>query len=138
MKSHRHLAREVAFQFLYRFDLEGRQDDPTEELERHFKHFKIPSEVQTFTRELVIGTVRERQELDRTIEATAANWKVARMPYVDRNLLRMSLYELTHNRDTPTSVTIDEAVELAKQFGTADTASFVNGILDACAKTIVK
>jgi N utilization substance protein B len=136
MKSQRHHAREVAFQFLYRFDLEGRQDDPTEEIERHFKHFKIPEDVQVFARDLIKGTLRERQELDRTIEATAANWKVARMPFVDRNLLRMSLYELTHNRETPASVTIDEAVELAKQFGTADTAPFINGILDACAKNL--
>lgn len=141
MKS-RHRAREVAFQILYRFDLELHSSGtsaPTgetliSELVHHFDHFKVPDELREFACTLVVGTLKTLPELDEAIEKHAAKWKVSRMAMVDRNLLRMALYELRHFPDIPPSVTLDEAVELSKQFGTQDTPAFINGILDAILK----
>jgi N utilization substance protein B len=148
MKPSRHQAREVALQILYRYDVaqqSGNLDGaaPThhtaliEDLNRHFDHFKVPQELRGFSAELVAGSLRELGQLDELLEKHASNWKVARMGLVDRNLLRMSVYELKSFPDTPASVVIDEAVELAKQFGTAESPAFVNGVLDAI-KAIVK
>ena len=144
MKS-RHRAREVALQILYRYDV-AKPSGPTpndlnqqmlRELGQHFDHFQVPVELREFAGQLVAGTLNEITELDSVLETHASNWKVARMPSVDRSLLRMSVYELKHFPETDASVVIDEAIELAKQFGTAETPSFVNGILDAYRKTMV-
>ena len=82
-----------------------------------------------FARELVAGVRRHRAEVDALLEQTAANWSLKRMAATDRNVLRLGAYELLHS-DTPGRVAIDEAVELAKRFGSAQSAQFVNGILD--------
>lgn len=142
MKS-RHRAREVAFQILYRIDLELHSSGtpaPTgeallSELVHHFDHFKVPEELREFAASLVVGTITTLVDLDQAIEKHAAKWKVSRMAMVDRNLMRMALYELRHFPDIPPSVTLDEAVELSKQFGEEDTPAFVNGILDAIVKS---
>ena len=134
MKPSRHQAREVALQILYRYDIDHAGAAPVElidELNGHFDHFKVPDELRGFAAELVAGSVRERAQLDELIEAHASNWKITRMSYVDRNLLRMAICELRRFPDTPPSVVIDEAIELAKQFGTAESPAFINGILDA-------
>ncbi len=132
MKTTRHQAREVALQILYRCDGEAADSTQTiNDLTRHFDHFHVPNEIREFTAQLVAGTLREIKELDSLLEKHASNWKLPRMSYVDRNLLRMSIYELKAFPDTPVSVVIDEAIELAKQFGTQESPSFVNGILDA-------
>jgi N utilization substance protein B len=131
----RHRAREIALQILYRFD-ESNTPIPqgialAKEIESHFEHFQAPEAVRGFAAELVAGTLTQRSDLDSQIEKKASNWKMQRMSSVDRNLLRMSLYEMGNFPDIPVSVTLDEAVELAKQFGTAESPSFVNGLLDA-------
>jgi N utilization substance protein B len=141
MKS-RHRAREVALQVLYRYDVAkpagpepvlARSLSPefVRELGAHFDHFDVPRELREFAAQLVTGTLGELSELDSVLETQAANWKVARMPSVDRSLLRMAVYELKHFPETDATVVIDEAIELAKQFGTAETPAFVNGVLDA-------
>jgi transcription antitermination factor NusB len=155
MKPTRHQAREIALQILYRYDI-GLQPasaavsasdaaaaagqhaisakTPTqliEELNHHFDHFKVPVDLRGFAAELVAGTIREMSSLDALLEKHASNWKLGRMSFIDRNLMRMSIYELKHFPDTPVSVVIDEAVELAKEFGTAESPGFVNGVLDA-------
>jgi N utilization substance protein B len=135
----RHRAREVAFQILYRFDLEVHSSGtppPTgeallKELVHHFEHFKVPEELREFAAALVVGTVTTLPEIDPLIETYAAQWRVSRMGMVDRNILRMSVYEMKHFPDIPPQVTIDEAVEVAKQFGSEETPAFINGILDA-------
>jgi N utilization substance protein B len=146
MKPSRHQAREVGLQILYRYDIalqaaaQGSSELPSpaptpqaliDELNHHFDHFKVAEELRAFAAELVAGTIRELPRLDGLLEKHASNWKIGRMGLVDRNLLRMSIYELSHFPDTPASVVIDEAIELAKQFGTADSPAFVNGVLDA-------
>jgi N utilization substance protein B len=141
----RHRAREVALQILYRYDGQyGTQGAPNtepqtliRELGTHFDHFQVPQDLREFAGQLVAGTLTELNALDGLLETHASNWKVARMVSVDRSLLRMSIYELKHFPETDSSVVIDEAIELGKQFGTAETPAFVNGILDTI-KNVVR
>lgn len=146
MNKTRHHAREVALQILYRHDLEltqsapvlaGGGKSPTEliaDLTAHFDHFQVAPELREFTAELVAGVLKEMKELDSHIEKNAANWKIPRMPVVDRAILRMATYEMIHHPETSASIVIDEAIELSKQFGNEDTPAFVNGILDAISR----
>jgi len=135
----RHRAREVALQILYRYDVDSHSNGiqpPADmalaaDLAKHFDHFQVPQALREFAAELVAGTLRKMPQLDETIEKHATNWKVSRMAFIDRSLLRMAIYEMGHFPDTARAVAIDEAIELAKQFGTSDTPAFVNGILDA-------
>jgi transcription antitermination protein NusB len=87
-----------------------------------------------FTRELVSGVVEHREELDELIRRYADRWVLERMPIVDRNLLRMGIFELLHRPDIPPGVTINEAVELAKLLSTEDSGRFVNGLLGRVAR----
>jgi N utilization substance protein B len=145
--SPRRRAREIALQILYRFDVASGGGGTggvgsteavlpaglalAKEIESHFEHFQAPENVRAFAAELVAGTLSQKAQLDSTIEKHASNWKVNRMAVIDRNLLRMAIYEMGNFPDIPASVTIDEAIELAKQFCVADTPAFVNGVLDA-------
>ena len=120
-------AREVAFQALYQDDL-----NPSDNLvadDALLKRRLRSPELVEFATALVAGVRRHRDQLDEAIERTAANWSLDRMPPTDRNVLRLGAYEILHC-GTPDRVAIDEAIELAKRFGTAQSASFVNGILD--------
>lgn len=89
-----------------------------------------PTPQDPFMETLVRGTVARAKDLDKTIEAKSNNWRLERMPSVDRNILRLAVYEMTQT-DCPAPIVIDEALELARQFSTDDSAAFVNGILDA-------
>ena len=86
-------------------------------------------ELRDFAVSLVLGVLRNREELDALIAAKAENWSVSRMAATDRNILRLGAYEIRYT-DTPPRVAVDEAVELAKRFGAANSSQFVNGILD--------
>jgi N utilization substance protein B len=120
-------ARLVALQVLFQDDLNPRHHPmQTEEfLARRLR----AEDLAEFARKLVGGVRLHRRELDALLERTAANWSVQRMAATDRNVLRLGAFELLHT-DTPGRVAIDEAVELAKRFGTAHSGQFVNGILD--------
>lgn len=120
-------AREVAFQVLYQWDLNP-PGDPAEE-ETLLQHRLGSEDLVEFARGLVAGVRSHREHLDRMIRQTAANWSLERMAATERNVLRLGAYEILHS-DTPDPVAIDEAVELAKRFGGAHSAQFVNGILD--------
>jgi transcription antitermination protein NusB len=120
-------AREVAFQVLYQDDLNPR-GEPAEG-DRFIQRRLRAEEMRQFARELVAGVRRNRAELDALVERVAANWSLQRMAATDRNVLRLGVYELLHT-DTPPKVVVDEAVELAKRFGSAQSSQFVNGILD--------
>lgn len=120
-------AREVAFQVLYQDDLNPRNNPAVGDqlIQRRLR----ADDLATFARELVSGVRRHRDELDALLEQTAAHWSLKRMAATDRNVLRLGAYELLHC-DMPPRAAIDEAVELAKRFGSAQSAQFVNGILD--------
>lgn len=87
-------------------------------------------DVRAFAERLVLGVSHELRALDRAIAVSATNWRIERMAVVDRNVLRMAVYEMLHDVPTPAAVVIDEAIEVAKKFGSEDSGSFINGILD--------
>ena len=120
-------AREIAFQVLYQDDLNPRNNPAVGDqlIERRLR----ADDLASFARELVAGVRQHREEVDALLEQTAANWSLKRMAATDRNVLRLAAYEILHS-DTPGRVAIDEAVELAKRFGSAQSAQFVNGVLD--------
>ena len=93
-------------------------------------------EVEKFSRELFEGTVAEVGTLDQHLREHAENWRLERMAAVDRNLLRLALYELLHYPETPPAVVINEALEIARRFSGKDSVDFVNGILDAIRKKL--
>jgi transcription antitermination protein NusB len=125
--SRRSRARQIAFQVLYQDDLNpGSNPAVSDEL---IKKRLRSEELVAFARDLVSGVRRHCQEMDKLIEQVAENWSLKRMAATDRNVLRLGAYELLRT-ETPDRVAIDEAVELAKRFGSAQSAQFVNGILD--------
>jgi N utilization substance protein B len=142
MSTPRHQAREIALQVVYRYDSTPTlPSDPHQlamDLRSHFEHFHVPSEVREFAAELAAGTLMDRQNIDTLIETHAENWKISRMASIDRTILRLALFELRGIPGTPPSVVLDEAIELAKQFGTAESAGFINGILDAALKRSIQ
>ena len=120
-------AREVALQALFQEDLNPRdsRDQVMPLLEGRMKDPVL----RDFAVSLVLGVLRNRDELDALIAAKAENWSVSRMAVTDRNVLRLGAFEMRYT-DTPDRVAVDEAVELAKRFGSANSSQFVNGILD--------
>lgn len=92
------------------------------------------TDAKEFTRELVLGVIEHREELDELIRRYADRWVLERMPIVDRNLLRIGIFELLHRGDIPPAATINEAVELAKLLSTEDSGRFVNGLLGRIAR----
>lgn len=94
----------------------------------------VPPEVRSFAEGLVIGVVDHLEEVDETIARFSTNWSLERMARVDLSLLRLGTYELLHRSDVPASVVINEAIEIGKSYGTAETQAFVNGVLDKISK----
>jgi len=103
--------------------------------DRITEHFDVPGTSIDFARELVAGIAKRVAELDELIGLHAKNWRVSRMAAVDRNVLRLGVYELRET-ETPVAVVIDEAVDLARRFGGDTSPSFVNGVLDAVAREV--
>jgi N utilization substance protein B len=129
IRGSRHAARRRALEILYEADLKDRPI-PTV-LAAHLEPAYAPP--PEFALQLVRGVHRHRLELDALIERYAHDWRLERMPVIDRNLLRMGLFEILHCADVPTAVAIDEAVELAKELSTDDSARFINGVLSRAA-----
>jgi N utilization substance protein B len=125
--SSRHQARERALQILFQHDIHGKAGV---KLDEFWKEYTIADEAKVFAEQLVKGVLENKQELDALLGKYATNWKVSRMPIVDRNILRAGLYELLWMDDVPAKVTMDEAIELAKSFGDDEASKFVNGVLD--------
>ncbi|HVP28398.1 MAG TPA: transcription antitermination factor NusB [Myxococcota bacterium] len=139
-RASRHRSREAALQILYAVDL-ARHDDAHLEpaaqamIESASEHFELPEGARAFAKELVLGVAARRDAIDAVLASHARRWRVSRMAAVDRNILRLAAYELMQT-DSPTAVVIDEAVELAARFGGDRSPAFVNGILDAVARTV--
>lgn len=131
----RRAAREVALRALFQVDV-GRSR-PERALEYNVQEMGLPADDVPFARRLVEGTLAHMDEVDQLIKEYAVNWSIDRMAKTDRNILRMAIYELLYEEDVPGSVTINEAVELAKTYGDADSSRFVNGILGAVLKNRV-
>ena len=123
----RHHARERALQILFQYDIHGKAGLW---LDLFWTENEATDEVKDFAERLVAGVLEKKKELDALIGKYATNWKVSRMPIVDRNILRAGVYELLWMDDVPAKVTVNEAIELAKSFGDDEASKFVNGILD--------
>jgi transcription antitermination factor NusB len=124
----RTLARTVVFQLLF---LEDVNADSPEDWTREFLSENLPDheEILRFAWQLIRGVRENEGELNQKIEQNSKNWAISRMSVTDRNILRLALYEMLYVK-TPKAVVINEAIELAKKFGSADSSAFVNGILD--------
>ncbi len=99
-------------------------------LERYVKVFPYEEDIVSYTRLLLEGVTRELKGLDGCIVGASEHWKLSRITYVDKNILRVAIFEMLHSPEVPPKVAIDEALELAKKFGSEDSKDFVNGILD--------
>jgi len=128
----RRQAREAALGFLYQWD--SQVSPLTETPKKFIAHFKVAEPFQSYFINLVNGTMEKKEEIDGELSGVAENWKLSRMARVDRNILRMSIWELMTQTETSHKIIIDEAVELAKTYGSQDSGKFVNGILDKLAK----
>lgn len=125
--SQRRRAREVALQVLFEDDVNTRET--VDELQSFLRGRIRNRAMEEFALGLILGVRRNRDEIDERLTAIAADWSVKRMAGVDRNVLRLAAYEILHT-DTPFPVVVNEAIELAKRFGSAQSGGFVNGILD--------
>ncbi|MBF0557783.1 MAG: transcription antitermination factor NusB [Nitrospirae bacterium] len=137
----RRKAREYALQFLYRIDFfEGSGAEIVHyakpgELKKELESFwndagETPQDVKSFAEDVIAGTIDHLEEIDSVISKIAEKWTLTRIASIDRNILRAAAYELLFRKDIPSAVTINEALEIAKKYSTAESASFINGILD--------
>ena len=124
----RRRSRELAMQVLFYMDMS--RSDSKELLELYCKNFPISKKILPFFLELVKGVIHLKSEIDSIIERFSSNWKISRMSCVDRNILRIAVYELLFCKDIPSKVSINEAIDIGKKYGTEDTGAFINGILD--------
>ncbi len=124
----RRKARELTLKMLYQ--MEVNLDAVDGALGRYLKVFPHQDEIVDYTRFLLSGVKREQPNLDRYIEEASENWKISRITYVDKNILRVAIFEMLYSLEVPPKVAIDEALELAKKFGSEDSKDFINGVLD--------
>jgi N utilization substance protein B len=133
MASNRHLGRIIALQTLYEQDFRHSAEDESFDLSavlaRNMARYEATVDDTTFIDELVHGTSDHEQELDEILQPIAPEWPIAQIARMDRIILRMGLYELNFEKDVPSKVVINEAVELAKAFGNENSSKFINGVL---------
>src|SRR3989338_5765695 len=127
-------ARECALKILYALDIT--KGDPRECSEAFWQnHEDVEGDVRSFADSLVLGVSKNRESIDKVISGYATNWQLKRMAVIDRNILRFATYELLFTEDIPPKVTINEAIDIAKKYGDANSGKFVNGIIDKINKT---
>ena len=130
----RRQAREHALSILYQVDIS--RTSPEEALRLFWKVEPADADVMEFARTLVRGVAQHRGRIDGLISDASTNWKLPRMSYVDRNILRLASFELLELDEIPPTVSVNEAIELGKRYGTTDSGGFINGILDRIARNI--
>ncbi len=128
----RRRAREQALQLLYQID--SGSGDPEGALALFWEEVAADDEGVQFASTVVRGVAEHRERLDAIIEEHSINWKLHRMPCVDRNILRIAVFEFLHCDDIPPMVSINEAIEMGKRFSTGESGAFINGILDKISK----
>lgn len=128
----RHKARECALQMLFASDLvHGDCDALTNHYWNELGDTSIDDKTREFANRLVCGTLKQVEAIDDRIRTRAEHWRIERMAIVDRNVLRLAVYEFLHQDDTPNAVAINEALEITRRFSTYEATQFINGILDA-------
>jgi len=125
-------SRELALQALYQGELAG--ETGLLDFEEFCAHFQVNKKAMPYAKKLLQGVQGKREEINQRISRYAENWRLERMSVIDRNILRLAVFELHYQDDVPTSVAINEAVEIAKRYSTDDSGSFINGVLDAMAR----
>ena len=136
MAGGRRKARSIALQALYEID--SVQHDPEETLKNLREELKLSDETFKFAGELVNGVVRYKEKLDAQIHRYAPAWPIEQIAFIDRNILRLAIFEILIDNKIPVKVAINEAVELAKNFGGDSSSKFVNGVLGAISANISK
>jgi len=131
----RRKARECALQLLYQW--EGDRPEPASLLAEFWKSREEPAATRKFAEQLFLGTVAALDEIDPLIAAHSEHWKLERMAAIDRSLLRLAVYEMRTRADVSPAVVINEALEIARRFSSADSVEFINGVLDAIRKAKV-
>ncbi|MCG8632997.1 MAG: transcription antitermination factor NusB [Desulfobacterales bacterium] len=126
----RRKSRELALQALFFLDVNN--TDPGQGVEDFcaLHEEELTPAVKPFFLKLIDGVMEDRKKIDRLLDKWAKNWKISRMPVVDRNIMRLAVFELLRQSDIPATVSINEAVEIGKKFGTRDSGPFINGVLD--------
>ncbi|MCA0228720.1 MAG: transcription antitermination factor NusB [Candidatus Saccharibacteria bacterium] len=142
MASNRHLGRIVALQTLYEFEFRSQSGDPDvnvdEILGRNLARYETAIDDTAFVKDLVEGVLAARDELDAKLQPIAPEWPLEQIARIDRAVLRLGLYELLHRSDkVPPKVAINEAVELAKAFGSDNSSKFINGVLGTAFRTLL-
>ena len=128
----RRLSRELAVQFLYLTEMN--EGDVQDQLKMFWEGHSSPEEVQSFTEDILNDIFEHKEEIDARLEKYSDNWTLSRMTVIDRNLLRLAASEILYSKTVPPKVAIDEAVEIAKRFGSEDSPNFINGVLDRILK----
>ena len=125
----RHKSRELAVQALFYMDII--KNDSQETVELFCDNFAHSKNAVPFFLELVNGVIDYRSKIDSILKRFSSNWKISRMSCVDRNIIRLAVYELLFRDDIPSKVSINEAIDIGKKFGTEESGAFINGILDS-------
>jgi transcription antitermination protein NusB len=125
----RRKAREITLQVLYELDV--LRIGVQEAIDRFWANFDAPEEAKAFSSSLIEGTWNNIEQIDGLISGSSENWTMARMSRVDKSILRMAVYELLFCQDIPPKVTLNEAIDLGKVYGSENSGAFINGILDA-------
>jgi transcription antitermination protein NusB len=135
MSYHRHKSREFALQMLFEWDMARKE--PAQVKRLFWRNAHASEDTRKFANHLFEATVRESAAIDEMVAKLSENWRLERLAPVDRNILRLAIYELRiGHKDSPPKVAIDEALKLAKKFSSEESAGFLNGVLDAARKTI--
>ena len=130
----RRKARESTLQILFQLEFDDSDEDKV--IESFWRNRKAPKEIVEYTQFLVEGIVSHQERIDRLIQSVSENWRLDRMAIVDRNVLRIAVFELLYEESLAPAIVINEAIEVAKKYSSEDAATFVNGILDAARKKI--
>lgn len=143
MASNRHLGRIVALQTLYEHEFRSQSEDSSLQLDeilaRNIDRYKEAIDDKEFVSSLVAGVLEHREELDEKLQPMAPGWPLEQIARIDRNVLRIGLYELLYKAESvPPKVVINEAVELAKAFGSDNSSKFINGVLGTAYRTLVE
>ncbi|MFA6106228.1 MAG: transcription antitermination factor NusB [Patescibacteria group bacterium] len=136
--SNRHLARTIAMQTLFLWDFKGRGIDVAEALKENFDNFAPDFDDNGFAKNLIRGVISNLEEIDRHIIKYATDWPLEQITTIDRNILRIGVFELLFDKDIPEKVAINEAIEIAKNFGGESSGRFVNGVLGAIYNDLFK
>jgi len=120
------------------YQMETNSEDTERALARYCESFPYQQDIMDYTRGLLSGIEEERDTIDEHIKSASDNWKLDRITYVDSNILRIGIYEMLFAEDVPPKVAIDEAIELAKKYGSEDSREFINGVLDRVLRDFYK